>query len=246
MKTGDTSLGGPREGFPETVWDVVAQARNPSPEVRRLGFEELTRRYWKPIYHFVRAAWAKSNEDAKDLVQAFFLWLMEGDALERYVPERAGFRTYLKALLRNFYLTKEQALHRLKRGGGIRLLNLDGELSALEAALPTLSESDPEKAFERAWRDHLLSEALGRVRERSLANKQPVKFRVFEEYYLSPDPDRRTYSTVAQQLGIKESDVLHCLSGLREEVRTEIRRELSKTAANPEELEEEWNAFFAE
>jgi RNA polymerase sigma factor (sigma-70 family) len=246
MKAGDTSLGGPQDVFPETVWDVVARARNPSAEVRRTGFEELYRRYWKPIYHFVRVAWAKSNEDAKDLAQAFFLWLMEGDALDRYVPERAGFRTYLKALLRNFYLTKEQALQRLKRGGGIHLLNLDGEGSAFEAALPVPTEADPEKAFERAWRDHLLAEALGRVRERSLANHQPVKFRVFEEYYLSPDPDRRTYSTVARQLGIKESEVLHCLAGLREEVRTEIRRELSRTAANPEELEEEWNAFFGE
>jgi len=246
MKTGDTSLGGPPQAFPETVWDVVAQARNPSAEVRRTGFEELTRRYWKPIYQFVRAAWAKSNEDAKDLAQAFFLWLMEGNALDRYVPERAAFRTYLKALLRNFYLTKEQALHRLKRGGGIHFLNLDEEGSGFDAVLPSPSESDPEKAFERAWRDHLLSEALSRVRERSLTGNQPVKFRVFEEYYLSPDPDRTTYSSVAERLGIKPSDVLHYLSGIRQELRTEIRRELSKTASNSEELEEEWNVFFRE
>jgi hypothetical protein len=31
---------------------------------------------------------------------------------------------------------------------------------------------------------------------------------------------------------------------VREEVRNEIRRELAETTSSPEDLEEEWNAFF--
>src|SRR5436309_796860 len=104
MRAADTSLGGPREDFPKTIGDMVARARDPSAEVRRLGFEELGRQYWKPIYRYARVAWAKSNEDAKDLTQAFFLWLMEGDALDRYLPGRGSFRSFLKALLRHFLL----------------------------------------------------------------------------------------------------------------------------------------------
>jgi RNA polymerase sigma factor (sigma-70 family) len=246
MKTGETSQGGSRSGFPETAWDVVARAKDPSAEVRRAGFDELSRRYWKPIYHFIRVAWAKPNEDAKDLVQAFFLWLLESDALGRYAPERASFRAFLKGVLRHFFQNKEEALHRLKRGGGIRFLHLNGGLSELEATLPDPLATDPEKAFDRVWRDHLLAQALDRVKERARANNQPLKFRVFEVYYLSPEPDRPTYSDVARKVGIKESEVLHVLSDLREEVRSEIRQELAKLTRTSEELEEEWNAFFRE
>jgi len=38
--------------------------------------------------------------------------------------------------------------------------------------------------------------------------------------------------------------VQHYLADVRELVRDEIRKELAETASSPEELEEEWNAFF--
>lgn len=244
MKPGDTTLGGLPAAFPETEWDVLTQARDVSPELRRAGYEGLARRYWKPIYHFLRASWAKSNEDSKDLVQAFFLWLLEGDALARYDRARASFRSYLKSLLRHFLQNSDESLRRLKRGGGLRILPLDREGSDLEAVLPDPSSADPDKAFDRAWRDLILARALERVRERMRSRNCPEKFRIFEEYYLSRDPGRPTYAAVAQRLGIKESDVLHALAALREEVRAEIREELSRSASGPGDLEGEWNAFL--
>jgi len=96
-------------------------------EARRAGLEDLIRRYWKPTYRYIRAAWAKSSEDAKDLTQAFFLWTMEKDVLSRFQPQRGGLRIYIKFMLRNFVRNQDEALRRLKRGGGVRLLPLDDE-----------------------------------------------------------------------------------------------------------------------
>ena len=76
MKSSETSLGGTAQGFPNTLWEEISQARASDAGDRRAGLEELCRRYWKPIYRYVRIAFAKSNEDAKDLTQAFLLWLM--------------------------------------------------------------------------------------------------------------------------------------------------------------------------
>src|SRR5262245_49166512 len=95
---GDTSLGGIVAAFPQTTWGFVARFAGP-PEVVSDGVGILAGRYWKPVYRFIRSAWAKGNEDAKDLTQAFFVWLIEGDALRRYRPGRGSFRSYLKALL---------------------------------------------------------------------------------------------------------------------------------------------------
>jgi len=113
----DTSLGGDGDRFPETGGDIRSLlGQDPS------RLELLCRRYWKPVYAYVRIAWSKGNEDAKDLTQAFFLWLMEGETLARYDAEKGGFRAYLKTLLKRFVGHEERALQRLKRGGDARIV----------------------------------------------------------------------------------------------------------------------------
>lgn len=222
---------------------MVERACDASNSVRQAGLDELCRRYWKPVYHYLRLGWARSNEDAKDLAQAFFLWLVEGEALRRYEPHRARFRTFLKTLLRHFVQHQDEALGRLKRGGGVKIVDLE-DASALEAILADPRAVDPEKAFEQAWRSAVIARAVDRVRKRLLADGRGLKFRVFEEYYQSSAEDRPTYAALADRHGLKESEVQHALIDVREEVRMEIRMELAETASDRQELQEEWNAFL--
>lgn len=244
MATGETSLGGSQQDFPKTVAEMLSRARDASTRVRRAGFEELSRRYWKPVYHYVRVAWAKSNEDAKDLAQAFFLWLLEGDSIARYEQERASFRTYLKLILKRFVGHQDEAMGRLKRGGHLRIVALDDDASSLKNALPDRGAADPEEAFDRAWRTALIQNAVERVRKFWLSDARAVKFRAFEQYDLSPPGQRPTYTEVAERLGVKESDVRNYLFSVREAIRSEIRAELSELTPGPDELTGEWNAFF--
>ncbi len=245
MRGRDTSLGGPGVNFADTVWGTIERARAAAPEIRQSGLEELARNYWKPVYHYLRVVWAKSNEDAKDLSQAFFLWLTDRNALERYAPERGSFRTFLKSLLRHFVQHHDEALDRLKRGGGKVIVSLDPEDASLTGVVPDAKGLNPEEVFEREWRNALMSRAVERVRRRLAKDGTGVKFRVFEAYYLDGDPDARTtYGAVADRLGVKEGDVKHFLADVREEVRNEIRTELSQTLSRPEDFQEEWNAFF--
>ena len=181
--------------------------------------------------------WGRSNEDAKDLTQAFFLWLVEEELVKRYEPGRAAFRTYLKSLLKHFVQDHDKAAHRLKRGGGLRMLGLD-------EAVPDSKSTDPEQAFDQAWLAELMGRAVDRVRERFRSSGREAQVRVFEEYNLSPSGDRPTYAALAEKLGLKEGDVKNHLFAVREEIRKEIRDELSRMTAGPRELEEEWNAFF--
>jgi RNA polymerase sigma-70 factor (ECF subfamily) len=244
MRKGDTSLGGIQKDFPKTTWAFVSQARDLAAPARRAGLEELCRRYWKPVYHYLRTAWARSNEDAKDLAQAFFLWLIEGDAVRQYAPERASFRRYLRLLLNHFVQDQDKAVQRLKRGGGVRVVPLDADLPPLKEMLEDPQAADPERAFQRAWRAELLARAFDRVRRRHSSGKLARRFRVFEEYDLCPVPDRPTYAALAERLGMSESDVHNSLFAVREEIRADVLAELSETTSNPEQLREEWDAFF--
>jgi RNA polymerase sigma factor (sigma-70 family) len=243
MLPGDTSLGGPAREFSKTAWDLLSRARDSSVEVRQAGLDDLCKAYWKPIYSHVRMAWNKSNEDAKDLTQAFLLWLVDGDALRRYAPERAAFRTYLKTLLKHFVQHQEAALHRLKRGGGIRVVTLNHEIAALDEVLRDSRGVEPERMFDRVWMTELLGRAVDRVADRFRSGGRILQIQVFEAYD-GASGEKPTYATLAKQLGIKESDVTNHLYSVREAIRSEIKSELSALTTSPEELEEEWNAFL--
>ena len=236
MNVGDTSLGGTRKDFPETVLDVVRRASDASPDVQRVGLEDLCRRYWKPAYHYFRVAWAKSNEDAKDLAQSFFVWIAGPGVLKRFDPSRGGFRAFLKSLLRHFVQHHDEALGRLKRGGGRVQLPLNEESAG--------SLAGPDAAFEADWRKGVIDQAVDEVRERLRKGDKGVKFDLFERYYLRGGSDRPTYEALGREFGLRAGEVQHYLADVRAEVRLQIKAQLEESAAGPGELEEEWNAFF--
>jgi len=244
MKSGETSLGGEQRAFPETLWEVVRRAGHRSEAERKRGLEDLARMYWKPVYCYFRLSWPRPNEECKDLVQSFFLWLFEGDALEKYDPARGRFRAYLKSLLKHFVLHHDETMSRLKRGGGVVLVPLDDGDHALEDQLADPRFKDPDAAFDRSWRASILKQALHAVRQQLESKNKAIQIDLFEAYDLSPASDRPTYRALAARFGVKETDVHNALDRVREEIREKIREELLKSASTPEEIENEWNEFL--
>lgn len=206
-----------------------------------MGLETLSRRYARPIYFYLRVARARSREDAKDLAQSFFLWLMEKNVLQRYDPRRGSFRNYLKGLLHHFMMNVERKEKRLKRGGASKRLplSLDGELVDDSA-----KGNDPEEIFDRAWKEKVLERALERARRHFVSKGRAGYLDTFDAYYRSRSERPPTYGEVAARLKLKGSDVRNHLFTVRDRLRTEIFRELADTVGNMAELQEEWNALF--
>jgi len=244
MNSGDTTLGGGDKAFPETTLGFAGGLRNPATADYTRSLETLCSRYWKPVYSYIRIAWAKSNEDAKDLTQAFFAWLLEEDALRKYDPSRGGFRAYLKVLLRRFVGHAERDLHRLKRGGGARVFSLDGDAPQL----PELQSGnvDPEKVFERVWLEEIVQQSIGRVRERFVASGKEMRFRAYESFALASDADRPSYADIAARHGMTVGEVEKALFLVREEIRQELRAALARSAGSDRELEDEWKRLLGE
>ncbi len=230
----ETSLGGGQRMFPATTWGLIARLRETGQH--RGALEDLCRRYWKPVYCYTRAAWAKSSEDAKDLTQAFFAWLLDGEPLKRYEPERGGFRVYLKVLLRRFVGHEQEARDRLKRGGGVAHVPIEDVAVA--------GGSTPEELFDRAWLAELVNQAVERVRKRCESEGRGVGFRVYEEYDFAPEGAAPTYVELGAKLGLAVNEVKNHLFRVREEVRREIRSDLAQMTSDERELEDEWGALF--
>lgn len=145
--------------FPATGWTLLNEVAAGGAGKGR-ALEELARRYWKPVYVYLRRKGMPAN-DADDRTQSFFVHLMEKDLLVRADPARGRFRHWLRALLEHFLANAARERRAEKRGGGKRLLSLDVE--ACERAFGSGGELSPEEAFQREWALDVLDRALGRL-----------------------------------------------------------------------------------
>ena len=108
--------------------------------------------------------WSRSNEDAKDLTQGFFARAIEKEFFRDYDPEKARFRTYLRACLDAYLANEDKASGRVKRGGGLRIVPLDFETAEGEIRQHDVAsdEPSPEEYFHREWVRNLFSREIQR------------------------------------------------------------------------------------
>ena len=111
--------------FQTTHWTLVLSAnKTDADEAARKALAVFSETYWPPLYTFVRRR-GYSPPDAQDLVQGFFLRLLEQNDLSRADREKGKLRTYLLAALQNFLFNEYNRAHALKRGGGKQILSID-------------------------------------------------------------------------------------------------------------------------
>ena len=232
----DTTVGA--APFPATTAGFLELLRAPGREGDLIDL--LARRYWKSIYAYLRVAWAKSHDDAKDLTQAFLVYLLEEGVLASYARERGVFRPFLKTLLRRFVGHEETALRRLKRGGGRKILSLEGAAPSLEEVLKDPAAAEPSAIFDRVWATELLSQALERVRARSEA----TAFAMYEAFDLATPALRPTYAELAARHGMDAKDVKRHLFRIREDVRREVRAGLAALTPDARALDDEWHGLL--
>lgn len=157
--------------FPPTAWTLLGQAAG-SGEAARTALDEIGRLYWKPVYVYLRRK-GRTEADAGDLTQSFFVHLIEGDLLAQPERTRGRFRTWLRAVLEHFLANAARIRAAQKRGGGRAPLSLDVE--GAESSLRADSEITAEQAFDRTWARELLQRALGRLdREYTAAGRPQV------------------------------------------------------------------------
>lgn len=216
MPRPETALGGDDVRFRDTLWSTVLQARDRRSPGGRAALDRLMRRYWKPVYFFVRRR-GRDIEDAKDLTQGFFTSLLERDALRGVEPGRGKFRTFLLTLLERFVSNEREHAGAKKRGGGRAALALDA--TGAEAELARGAAESAEAAYERAWAAGVLARAFEALR--ADPHFEVVRLRLVEG--LAP-------AAIGKRLGIGAKDVDNALqrgkAKLRERVLAEVKEEV--------------------
>jgi RNA polymerase sigma-70 factor (ECF subfamily) len=246
MRPNDTTLGGAARSFPTTQWSQIIAAQDPSQPGYRDRLDTLLRAYWKPAYAYIRVAWRKSNEDAKDLTQTFFARLLQNGRIAAIQSDGGRFRSYLKQALKNFLIDTDRAAAVRRPVEPVSASEIDREAS-------------PDRSFDREWLSCLLGASLAQLEVELKREDKEKYFNVFHTYLLDPNAAREvtvsaasgefalpTYASVGKRWGLGESDVRNYLSHCRSRLREILKAAIRETVEDAREVEDELRALLNE
>jgi RNA polymerase sigma factor (sigma-70 family) len=230
------------ELFPSTHWSVVLAAgrSQAEPELARAALAELCQTYWAPLYNFVRSR-GYTVDDAQDLTQSFFAYLIERKIYARVDRQKGKFRSFLLASLKNFLADASDRERTLKRGGRQVFLPLhEQQVEDAESIFQNYSStSNEDRLFDRSWAEALIAAGLERL---SADYKNEAKEKLFNELRIfltrgaEPLP---SYAELATRLGMTESTLRSHVTRLRARYRQVLRAEVRRTVDTETEVDEE-------
>ncbi|WP_394842475.1 sigma-70 family RNA polymerase sigma factor [Pendulispora brunnea] len=225
--------------FPTTPPSAVYGVHSVDPALRSRSIQVLARMYWKPIYKYVRLRWRKDPAEAEEITQEFFLRTIDKETFRGYEPRRARFRTFVRVCVDRLVVDLGRHGQAKKRGGGVKLLQLDFKLAEDELGEEASTLPDPEQVFEVEWVRNLLEVAVESLRAACQRQGKEVHFRVFELFHLKDESERPSYAEIAEQLGISVRDVNNRLTYARREFRAAVLDALRESTGSQEEMQEE-------
>lgn len=201
-----------------TCWTVIRAAADGAAGER----DEFARRYGGVLRAWFRARWRGGalGQDVDDAVQEVFVeCLREGGVLARAEPDRAGgFRAFLYGVARNVALRCEDRTR--VRGGAGR-----GERGAAAASVELdelpLDEPTLSRAFDRAWAQGLLREAVARLAARAAAEGERALRRV--ELLRRRFGDGAAIRDLAREWGVDATGLHHEYARARREFAESLR-----------------------
>lgn len=232
----------PSGRFKTTRWTLVLRAKDPRDPLRGTALNDLCQAYWGPLYVYLRRK-GRSTEDARDIAQGFFAYLLEKGVVDRAARDRGRFRSFLIGVLENYLANEHRKSVALKRGGGATPLSLDFDWEERQESAEPSDGSNPLDAYNRAWALAVLRRAFEAFRGESLKT-QPGEHVEALLLHLQSPADDQTYAGLAARLGHTPGEVKHLLTRSRRRLRELILEQLRDTVETEAEVEEELHDLF--
>jgi RNA polymerase sigma factor (sigma-70 family) len=229
-----------RPNFLTTQWGLVATASAQGTTEARAALDALYRIYCHPVYAFIRRR-GYDRQDAQDLTQDFFVYLLEKSALGRADPQRGRFRSFLLGTLDHFLAHAAERARTLKRGGDCQFVYLDDD--AAENHYQLAARMTAEKIFEARWAAALIEAALTRLRVELQASGKGRLFEAVQNFLLSGED--ASYQQVADRLSLSLGAIKTSIHRMRSRYRALLREEVGRTVATPAEVEDELRCLRA-
>jgi RNA polymerase sigma factor (sigma-70 family) len=228
--------------FPTTHWSRVLTATSRDDSEAREALSGLCQAYWYPIYAYIRHR-GYTPEQARDLTQDYFAYVLERDLFARADPTRGRFRAFLRTVCRRQLAAQRDEENAAKRGGGRTFVSIDPLDAERRYALEPAHEMTPERIFDRTWALTLLDRVVERLRGEYDDAGQATKF---EELIvvLTRDPASEAYSKIAERIGTTEGNVRVAVHRLRRRYGLLLREEIAATVGDSTQVADEIRTLF--
>jgi RNA polymerase sigma-70 factor (ECF subfamily) len=220
----------------------VATAAGRDASEAREALSGLCRAYWYPIYAYVRRR-GHAPEQAQDLTQDFFAYILERDLIAMADPARGRFRAFLRTVCARRLAAHRDRRNAAKRGGGRSPLPIDPLDAERRYALEPAHELTPERIFDRTWALTLLGRVVERLRrEYDDAGRSDRLEGLLAS--LTRDPASGSYADIARRLGMTEGSVRVAVHRLRGRYGLLLREEIAATVDDEAHIDDELRALF--
>ena len=180
-----TDIGGTQEAFLTTHWSLIEGLDTAKTQDRnRALIDLLLRRYWKPVYCFLRRKGYK-NEECKDLTQSFFHEVvLNRNLIQRADRSKGRFRSFLLHALTQYVANQRKKQNAQKRIPSQKLVSID---IVDETVFPqTISTESPEDSYNYAWLSALLDRILLKVETECCEDGLEQHWNVFHDRIVQP------------------------------------------------------------
>lgn len=234
----------PAEGgvqFETTRWSLIDDARCDDQSRRAAALDALIRRYWPPVYAYIRRK-GLGPDAAEETTEAFFVHVVLSRALFNHAdPERGRLRSLILAAAERFSIDlsrSDRARQRLSH----RLASLEHEERLLRE-----DHGDPETTFHRRWALAVLEEATARCEAHFRSAGKTGHWELFEARVLNPSIRAANAPALADlhaQFGFRTpSDAAAAVQVVKKRLSAMIDEVVAQTVTDPGEADAEARAI---
>jgi DNA-directed RNA polymerase specialized sigma24 family protein len=245
VKTKQSAGTGRDVRFRTTQWEIVLNAQNAGSTHHERCLSELCSRYWFPLYKFALFT-GHSHEDAQDLTQSFFLYLLQKESLQHVDPAKGRFRSFLLASFRNHLSTYRQYAAAAKRGGGKPSVDFDARNARELQRLEPVDHLTAETYFDANWAQLLIERVLLRLGEEYRQRGKIHQFNRLQCYLeVGCEPDAKSYEEAGHFLGMTGNGAKTIVFRMRQRFAALMRQEVAQTLLNPRDTDAEIHALYS-
>ena len=220
-----------------TQWSQVLAARDGSETEAHRALEGLCQTYWLPLYGYARSLGHNADE-AEDLTQGFFAYLLEKDILQSVEPSAGRFRSFLLVSVKHFIAHHHRRERALKRGGGTATISLDADRGEELLSRAPIEGMNPDQAYEYRWGLAVLERALERLRSEWTDTDRIRLFEGLQQHLTGQEP-RVPFRQLGEELGMTETATRGAMYRLRKRYGQLIRTEIAETVADASQVDDE-------
>ncbi len=232
--------------FPTTNWGLFDEIRGRNQAAKQAALDVLIRRYWKPVFQYLKYNGAET-EPAKDATQSFFADWIERDAFAKADERKGRFRSFMLTCLKRFVSNIRRADQARKRAPTQGLVSLDALMEDESMPFEPSGGMSPDAIFDRTWATEVVLRVLAHLEREFEQTRKSAHFDIFKQRIMLPILEGRLeppLADLASLHGVTEKQAANHLLTAKRAYRRLLEEEIRLYADSETEVAQEIRALF--